>query len=470
MQSFRELEVLLALCKAAPALHNVEKAQKLVHQLSPYMVESFSQQFAPSPFLKDVSPSPWEHLTASLTLALISIGLKFTELKPEIREIFWSYTKRALAYSEGSGDEDNETNVASLVASFVGFLDSAAKNPRFWSSSEKLALLNRSRQILSDSFLMNAENSFTTIRNTQKKSSGLWKRYARRYDDSERPIGSLLLQFSFMEFLVSSTCTIVTGTVPNRNEDAMDILMDGHIVTTISPEDFSAVETYAEFASSTIEVIDNGASYWSTETDGMRRLARKVKALALAAYCNCVVLSNTADPNVLYKWLQDTISESTQMACFELASAALKIVAILAKDRNNSENGFISVLHHFIVEGGPTEDVLKIAVRCLSVILKHAPQDQTITTLNTLGHVLASTSPEKALSKSETLMPFDQQAMASSLSLSPATDDFRQAIYLNVIDTIVAVATHLKDPKVHFFFIRFIHGLGLTRIDVFFGD
>lgn len=433
------------------------------------MVESFGQQFAPSPFLKDVSPSPWEHLTASLTSALISIGLKFAELKPEIREIFWSYTKRALAYSEASGDEDCETNVASLVASFIGFLEATAKNPRFWSSTERLALLNRSRQILSDSFLMNAENAFTTIRNTQKKSSGLWKRYTNRYDDSNRPIGSLLLQLSFMDFLVSSTCLIVAGTAPNPNEDAMDILMDGQIVTTISAEDFGAVGVYADFASSTIEVIDNGASYWSTETEDMRWLARKVKALALAAYCNCVVLSNTADPNVLYRWLQATISDSTQMECFELASAALKILAILAKDPNNSENGFISVLHHFIVEGHPTEKVLKVAQRCLSVILKHSPQDQTITTLNTLGHVLASASPEKALEKGETLMPFDQQTMASSLSLIPVTDDLKQTIYLNVIDTIVAVSSLLKDPKVNIVII-FIDCPNLTGADVFTGD
>lgn len=442
--------MLLALCKAAPALHRLESAQKLLRQLTPYMSESFAQRFAPSPYLRDLTPSPWEHLTASLTRALISIGTRFKELQPDIRDVFSVYLGKVLAHSEGSGEEDNEVNTASLVASFIGFLETASKYPKFWTSTERLAVLKQAQQVLSESFLLNAETTFTTIRNTQKKSSGLWKRYTRDYDENGRPIGAMLLQYALMTFLVSSTSMIVVGMPARPGTDATDMLLDGQIVTTISPEDFAAVETFSEMAASVIQIVDNGAPYLTSDSEKARYLALKTKAQALAAYCNCVVLSNSADPNVLYGWLLSIISDPAQMSCVPLASPALNILAILAKDKNNSDQvgKFINTLHQYIVEGGPSTEVVQIAIKALAAILKHSPQDQTITTLNTLGHVLSSTKPERALEKSQTLQPFDTHPAASSLSLASPTDESRQAIYVNIIDTIVGIADTLKDPKV----------------------
>lgn len=449
IKSFRELEVLLALSKAAPALQSLESAEKLLRQLTPYMSESFAQQFAPSPHLRNLSPSPWEHLTASLTHALVSLGTKFKELKPDIREVFSVYLEKVLAFSEISGEEDNETNTASLVASFVGFLETAARYPKFWTSAERLELLTRAQQVLSDNFLLNVETTFMTIRNTQKKSSCLWKRYAREYDDSDRHVGAMLLQHALMKFLVSSTTMIVVGMPVGRNDDAMDMLLDGQIVTTISPEDFAAVESFSGIAAAVVRIVDEGAPYRATDCIHDRQLALKAKAEALSAYCNCVVLSNAADPNILYRWLLSSISDPNQMCCVPLASAALKILAILAKDGNNSEQAgkFVSTLHQYIVEGAPNPKVLQIAIKSLSAILRHSSEDQTITSLNTLGHVLSSTKPEKALEKSQSLHPFDNQAMASSLSLVSPTDESRQTVHLNIIDTIVGIADARKDPK-----------------------
>ncbi|KAI5779511.1 hypothetical protein EDC01DRAFT_303291 [Geopyxis carbonaria] len=444
--SLRELEVLLALCKAAPSLQTSENARKLVQQLSPYLIESFDQRFAPSPFLRDVEPSPWECLTASLTTALLSIGLKFAELRLDICNTFITYTNKILAASESRAAEDDETSLASLVASFVGFLESAAKLAKFWSPAERLALLSQARRILSERFLLNVEATFTTIRNTQRKGTTLWKRYARYYESIGRPLGAMLLQCGLTKYLVASTSLVVTKTSMRSDDDVLNVLLDGSVVKSISPEDFAAVGTYAEVAVSIITMVDDGAAYVDIDTERGQQLTFAVKAHALSAYCHCVVLSNSADPNVLYRWLQSTIGDPVQMANVPLATAALKILAVLAKDDNNSESGFISVLHRFIIEGTPNAVVVEIAAKCLSDVLQHSSQDAMITTLNTMGHVLSSANPERAL-KAETLQPFEQQAMGSSLSLVSSSDEFRHSVYCNAIATIAGVAKSCKEKK-----------------------
>lgn len=57
VQSLSELDVLLALCKAAPHVQDIGNAKRLLLQLSPYIEEAHNQVLAPSPFLKSIEPS-----------------------------------------------------------------------------------------------------------------------------------------------------------------------------------------------------------------------------------------------------------------------------------------------------------------------------------------------------------------------------------------------------------------------------
>lgn len=430
--SVRELQVLLALCAAAPNVTNAENARKLVRQLAPYLVESSAQRFVSSPYMREIEPCPWEALTAGLVRALLAMAGRFVEFRHEVVGVVEAYVDRiaqGVEHVEAGG-----AGVEELVASMLGFLEAAAKGAAFWSNEERLRLVQRVQDIVTEPFVGVVDAVFA------QDVGGTWRRYVRRYETAGRPLGGMVLRQAVLGLLVASTSLVVTKVEPGVDEDVLDVLLDGRVVTSISPEDHESAGTYSGIAASTIAMLEESEESKSP-------LALAAKASAIVAYCNCVVLSSTADPNVLYRWLQATISDPVQMACIPLAKSALKILAILAKDPNNSASGFISILQRFIVEGTPSEEVVEIAARCLSYILNKAGQDDTITSLNTLGHVLGDANPEKAL-KSEALLPFEHQPMASSLSLSGNTDDFRYSVYSNVIQTITGIAAGTKEPTV----------------------
>ena len=87
----RELDVLLALCEAAPSLKNPGHAERLVSQLSSYLPEAHVQLFASSPFLHEILPSPWAALTYQLTNALLMLGIHHPSLRPIVVQTVQSY-------------------------------------------------------------------------------------------------------------------------------------------------------------------------------------------------------------------------------------------------------------------------------------------------------------------------------------------------------------------------------------------
>lgn len=457
-QSARELEVLLALCRAAPALQTPESAQKLLRQLSPYMIESPTQQFAPSPYLRLAEPSPWEALARGLAAAVLSLGLNFPLLlRAEAVATTNAYLRRVLAVYETAAADDDDAAVACAVASLAGFLDSCARMAAFWSPVERAVLVLHVRKILSPDFLARSTAAAAAIRIAPKKAPaavGQWKRLAKRYETLGRPLGALLLQHGLMALLIACTSLLVTNSSSNNHMDAfcdgdvLDVLMRGRaIVSSIAPnEDIATIESLVDLAKNAVAAVDDAV--FSDADAASLPLAYAVKAHALTVYCNCVVLSQAADPDALQRWLEATIADPAQMAHPVLAAAALKTLAILSRVIG-SAHGFVSILHRFVVEGAPRRDTVRVAAKCLSYMLQHAcSQDATITTLNTMGHVLSSATPERAL-RAETLQPFEHQAMASSLSLaSSSSDDFRHSIYCNVIETIVVVASNCTDLKV----------------------
>lgn len=461
----RELEVLLALCRAAPALQTPKSAEKLLRQLSPYMIESPTQQFAPSPYLRLAAPSPWEALSRALASAVLSLGLNFPLLRAEAVATTNAYLRRVLAVCQTAAADDDAA-AACLVASLAGFLDSCARMAAFWSPVERSVLVLHVRNILSPSFLDRAESAFAGIRIAQKNKAaavGQWKRLVKRYEALGRPLGALLLLHGLMALLIACTSLLVTNnnTAAFCDGDVLDVLMRGRaIVSSIAPEeDIATIESLVDLAEHAVAAVDDAV--FADADSSSQPLAYAVKGHALTAYCNCVVLSHAADPAALLRWLQATIADPAQMAHPVLAAAALKTLAILSRDGIGSAHDFVGILHHFVVEGSPRPDAVRVAAKCLSYMLQHASQDAsqdaTITTLNTMGHVLSSPTPERAL-RAETLQPFEHLAMASSLSLVSSSDDFRHSIYCNVIETIVGVASNCTDAKVRpadglFFFV-----------------
>ena len=134
-------------------------------QLSPYILEAHTQAFVPSPFFREIEPSPIEALSYHLTTALLALGVNHDCLKEIISEKLWGYLKHcsdaAKSATQGRGSDggnssevEDAVQVATIAISILGFLDAAATYANFWTASERLTLLEHVRSILSEGFLV----------------------------------------------------------------------------------------------------------------------------------------------------------------------------------------------------------------------------------------------------------------------------------------------------------------------------
>lgn len=370
------------------------------------------------------------------------------------------YIDNVLSFSEIEFQDSELLNFASTVASFLGFLEITATYIHFWTSNEQLSLIARAKKILSNTFPISVEATFSTIRNSHDRHLRAWKRYSRHYAANGRPLGSMLLQRGFMKLLLSSTSAmLVTDPTTLQSNDILDILMSSDdaektgIKLSEEEEDLPTVQSLAEIAAEEIALIEDGADYLQLGTAWQQHLAFSVKAFALASYCNCVILSgSTRDRESLMKWLDTTIQDPIQMADETLAGATLKVMAIVSQRDPALASSLSRTLPRFIVRNSPSQATVKVAAQCLAFVLQFLSQDVIITTLYTLGNVLSSGVPERAL-QSGSLRPYDQQTTGSAISLALNSDEEKLHVYASVIEAVVGVAKTCKDEKVSLLYV-----------------
>lgn len=451
--------MLLALCTAAPLVDNFDNAEKLLSQLCPYLIESYCQLITPSPFLSSIQPSPWERLTASLSEAILCLGLRFSNLRDQSCQALDLYINNVLSFSETEFQDSVLVSFASTVASLLGFFESAATYIHFWTLSEQLGLITRVKHVLSHNFSIAVEAAFSTIRNSHDRNLKAWKRYSRHYAANGRPLGSMLLQLGFMKLLLSTTSTmLVTDATLLQSNNILDILVTAEDLGRAGvrldelDEDTPTVQSLAEIAAEEVALIEDGADYLQLGTAWQQHLAFSVKAFALASYCNCVTLnSSCGDRELLMKWLDTTIQDPIQMADETLAGVTLKVMAIVSQRDPALASSLSRTLPRFIVRNSPSQATVEIAAQCLAFVLKFLSQDVVITTLYTLGNVLSSSVPERARhtdSLRDRLLPYDQQTSGSAISLALNSDEEKFHVYASVIEAVVGVAKTCKDEKV----------------------
>jgi phosphatidylinositol 4-kinase len=478
-QSIQEFEVLLALCKAAPLVRDVHSAEKLMSQLFPYILEAHSQVFEPSPYFRDVDPSPIEALGYNLTTALLTLGINHPHLRDVIAEKVWGYLRQcvdaakaispapALGSDDGSIAEVEEAvGVTTLTITVLGFLDAAATHADFWTPHDRLLLIQRVKGFLSEEFLVAVETAFSTIRNshTLYSHSKEWKRYVRHYAAVGRPLGAMLLQRSFMWLLVAVSSLMVADVQVLRNNDILNIHMantNAFSILQSKEVDFDAVETMADIASDEMSLLEDGADYLRLGSTWQQRLAFSVKAGALTSYLNCSILNEDAtDVDVLMAWLEDTLGDPAQMADETLASVVLRAMALIAKLSPGLAPNISRLLPRFIVQGNLRGDTIAIASNCLAFVLQLLSQDSIITTLYTFGNVLSSTATaERALVTGplgdssadgtvNSTFYAGKQSTGSSISLPNSGEEETSYVYGNVVQAICGIASSCTDPKI----------------------
>ncbi|KAF3924761.1 hypothetical protein AA313_de0210069 [Arthrobotrys entomopaga] len=489
----RDIEIILALCGSVELTKSSDVASKLFRLLSPYLLDSPFHIIEYSPQLRHFAPSPWESLTTSITDGLTLIGTKFPQYRETVASTLQSYLRRVKAQSGGNPDFSDDRAalpIATLVVSLLGFFNSVAQRMELWTQEERVELIKQVRDILSPNFLLSAETAFSTIRNSHDKDLKLWKRYTRQYAASGRPLGAMLLQQGFTRLLAAATSLLVVDPKELKDSHVLDVLLardkdpysnpgtsspstrkprlsrlssHSDTLTNGSSHEHDLVSSLVDLITEILALVEDGADYLQVGSSWQQRLAFSVKSYAFISFCNCVEYRHrnpqTLDEmeerdeyaDILVKWLETSLEEPIQMVDQDLAKTVLKIMAIIGKKDQSFAVAVIRLLPRYIVRSGAEKDTVRVAGMCLAKVLQTLSQDAIITTLYTLGNVLSSGNPERALTAntrermhSEAL---EANALGSAISLSLNTDEEKFLVYERVIEAIVGVACEIKDEK-----------------------
>ncbi|KAL4761682.1 1-phosphatidylinositol 4-kinase STT4 [Aspergillus foveolatus] len=439
----RELCVLISLCKAAPSVAKEEHASRLVLQLSQYLPESHGQLFRPSPFLRDISPSPWEALSYHLTFALLHLGSNYPSLRQVVFDSVNEYVYKCVEAIEFSAEVDpaESVSILAICASIVGFLEAAAKFSAFWCATEKLQMVDHIRSMFSENFMVVIETASSIVRSAGASDNTLrnWKIYTRRYATNGRPLGAMLLQEGYMRF-IKSCITSLIGAQNMSDDELLDEYVDGvGIARSHDEAEITLINRLTGIIAEEIQLLEDGSDYLQVGSPWQQQLAFSVKALALTGYLNCALLTENANTDDFLSWLEDTLIDPKQMSCIELATTTLKCITIISRMSVSSASSGSRSLLRFIMEGGINAGSIgSVAARCLSQILGVLSQDSVITTLYSLGNVLSPGS-DKSYLTGEAVIQF-RQASADSLEI---TDNVP-----NIVHAIVTIATSCHDEQI----------------------
>lgn len=474
--TIREFEVLIALCKAAPAVQSSQSAQKLTNQLIPYLLEAHSQTFQPSPFFRTIEPSPIEALSTHLTAALLSLGSKHDALHETVSDNIWAFLaalKTAVQSVVSMQDEDGvdqsleeATRTATIAIALLGFLDAASAQADFWRTGGRLALIQRVRNLLTEPFLTAVEGAFSSIRNAHAsdRNSKDWKRYMRHYAAQGRPLSANLLQRSFIWLLGSSTSLLIVDARILRSTHILDLLMANKDMINPGPHsngdaDFRSVEMYANIARDEIDRLEESADFIQMGSVSQQRIAFTVKAAAIVGFLNCTVLNeDAAEPDILMGWLEETLLDPIQMHDDVLASTVLRSMAILCRLNGGYAPKVSRLLPRFIVQSILRGETIEVASKCLAFVLQLLSHDAVITTLYTLGNVLSPTTEGEIPNGTNSDFATDgmeangiyhgRQSTGSSISLALNGDEDTSLVYGNIVQAISSIANMSNDEKI----------------------
>ncbi|KAI1259653.1 phosphatidylinositol 3 [Xylariaceae sp. FL1019] len=473
--NIREFEVLIALCKTAPMVNSSQSAQKLARQLIPYLLESHVQTFAASPAFARIEPSANEAMTSSLTAALLSLGNKHADLHEIVSDNVWSFLEGLRAAtrtilppkSERDVDQNLEDalRTATIAISLLGFIEAASAQAGFWRTGGRLALIQRVRNLLSDTFLTAVDGAFSTIRNAHPSDRNVkdWKRCLRQYASQGRPLGQLLLKRSFMWLLVAATSLLIVDVKDLKNTHVLDVLMSRERLlapgASNGPDaDFQSIELYAGIAREEMERLEADADFLQLGHASQQRLACAVKACAIISVLNCSVLNeDAADPDNLMGWLTESL-DSPQIFDENFASVVLRAMAIVSRLSPNYAPTVIRLLPRFIVQTTPPTNIVEVASQCLAFTLKKLSNDAVISTLYTLGNVLSPSSEHGIAGVSNGDMGNDtagltnvyhgRQSTGSSISFQVQDEEESTTVYSNIIQTICGIARLCGEEKI----------------------
>ncbi|KXT09093.1 hypothetical protein AC579_5298 [Pseudocercospora musae] len=472
--SARELEVLVALCKAAPLVHTTKDSEALLRQLAPYLPEAHRQAFRATPLHQNLPP--WESLSYDLTTAVLAIARNHASLRhaawsclvDTIEELASSaeraeWLKRLPEGGDSSEHEitDQTLDVIRLGVSLLGFLNAIAKHVRVWSPEQRMSLLPQLRRLLSEKFLVSLEGALSAIRNAHAASRRVkeWKRWSRQYSAKAKPLGATLLEQAFMNVVEESVLALLPTPEPLPGPVLLHTLLTQNPRRYRNPIQASNghVDDLTHIISDEIRFLDADADYLKLASIWQQRLAREVKASALRSFlCCCILNGETPNDHVLLHCLNAITADPSQMADEDLAKTVLRCMAVLANISETVATTLTRSLPRLIVNGRMTPTTSAVACECLARLLRPLSQDVVISTLYTLGNILSADADAHGNSKSSIFdagFNFSQnnfsshKGLGSAISLDFSDDEETATAYGTVIEAIVSIAVARSEAQ-----------------------
>ena len=466
----RELEVLLALCRAAPSVSSLQHAERLLHQLGPYLVEAHLQSFRASPFLRNFQPSPWELLVHDLTYAILSLSSNHETLRTSatsfVKQTVSAYAEAGTSFTHtrrhGSDHEELEQEQAStsikFMTSILGFLNALSERPGGLGPIERYNVVVTIHDVLSEQVMTDLEMTAHRLRNSSAHLRHLrpWKRLVKVYASHEQPLGAVLLQRAFMHCVASCTSLFITPSEKDSHGDILEFVLSrsSPLGTFAGHLNNAQLETLTNLIINSLGLLEHDVDVLHIRSVWQEGLACSMKSNALISYLCCSLVDESiADSDLLMSWLEAVIADPMQLADDELAQTSLKCMAVLAKTSRIFASSLGRSLPRLIVQSKMTPETATVAADCLARVLLLLPQDMRISTLYSLGNVLSvGADPSRNLSMSMdgrgSIGSYAQHNQGSAISLVTSDVEETAAVHGTVVQAIVRIATRCDDEKI----------------------
>lgn len=475
--SLRELEVLAALCKAAPLLRTMEDAANLLDQLCPYLPEAHRQNLRYSPLYQHLPP--WESLSFDLTSAILAIGLNHPSLRQKalatITETVEQLTNSAESTAWMTPVPKHDTvgqahaverilPAIQLTVSLLGFLRATANHVRIWTPQQRMFMIQKLRYLLSEKFMVSMEGALSAVRNSRSNSHPVkeWRRWIRRYATKGSPLGAMLLQQAFMKVVEESVSRLLAPESDLTSSGLWDTLVHRSPLVdrrNLDADDDMMVEL-TEVVIEELDLLEADADYLQVSSAWQQRLALQVKASSLRSFLYCSLINEgIADDDLLLSWFDGITADYVQMANEELAKTVLQSMVVLARTSTTTASNMSRSVPRLLVHGKMPSETARFAGQCLATILKRLSQDLVISTLYSLGNLLSAgneqppgASPffdgvaDGTNGSSESYS--SQQLLGSQLSLVVSDEEESNVVYGSIIAAIVSIATACNDEKI----------------------
>ena len=454
-----------------PAIESLQRAQVLLDRISIYLIEAPAQTIAPSPFLHFTEPAPWEALTFYIVDASLAIGLKQPSLRGQVVDATLKYVECCRIISQNILEKESHNasyastvqgadEILVLALSVLGFVRASTDKFYLFTVQERLSIIQSLREFLSDKFMTALEGALSSVRNAEYsfKSFKQFKFILRRYSDSGHPLSAMLLQQAFLRLTVSCSSLELTNFRDLQQVSILDYLLSKRH-PQLSPdreEHLSLIEVLAEISADAIRLLDDGADYLELESNWQRRLAFKARSYALITFLVCMIVNEEiADVDLLMAWLENSMTDSAQMADVDLACTILKSFTVIAKTSPTIASSLSHSLPRFIVQGNIQGPTVIVAAQCLTSILRLLSEDSVITGIYSLGNVLSAGNVDKGIATltANGSLPskdsrYTQHAVGSTISIDASGDEETSLVYVNIVRVIVTFTTECADEKI----------------------